>query len=95
MGLPTSTLLATSRYQVYEVDVRPKVLATISQGNIHNITAALAVLVRSAIYSDQLAAATEPATADVFLIAELTLLKAKLQRVEGSLMLRSVNGLVS
>ncbi|MCG5548920.1 UDP-N-acetyl-D-mannosamine dehydrogenase [Halorhodospira halochloris] len=69
IGLPTASLLATRGYQVHGVDVSPEVVATINQGDIHIVEPELDVLVRSAVHSGQLTAATEPAAADVFLIA--------------------------
>lgn len=69
IGLPTASLLATKGYQVHGVDVRPEVVNTINAGNIHIVEPELDVLVRSAVQSERLRAATEPAPADVFILA--------------------------
>lgn len=68
IGLPTASILANKGYQVYGVDVRPDVVATINQGRIHIEEPDLDILVRSAVNSGQLKAGTEPQTADVFII---------------------------
>lgn len=69
IGLPTASLLATRGYRVHGVDVNPGVVETINRGDIHIVEPELDVLVRSAVHSGYLTAATEPAPADVFLVA--------------------------
>ena len=69
IGLPTASLLATRGFQVQGVDVNPEVVDTINRGDIHIVEPELDVLVRSAVQSQQLRASTEPAEADVFIIA--------------------------
>ncbi|WP_018176942.1 UDP-N-acetyl-D-mannosamine dehydrogenase [Thioalkalivibrio sp. AKL8] len=69
IGLPTASLLATRGFKVHGVDVRPEVVETINEGNIHIVEPELDVLVRSAVHSGQLRASTDPVAADVFLIA--------------------------
>lgn len=68
IGLPTASLLATRRHRVRGVDVRAEVVSTINEGNIHIGEPQLDVLVRSAVHSGHLTAATTPAEADVFFI---------------------------
>jgi len=69
IGLPTASLLATKGFRVLGVDISPEVVDTINAGDIHIREPELDVLVRSAVQSGQLSAATEPAPADVFIIA--------------------------
>lgn len=68
IGLPTASILANKGYHVVGVDVRPEVVETINQGRIHIEEPDLDILVRSAVNSGQLRAATEPVPADVFII---------------------------
>ncbi len=68
IGLPTASILAMKGYHVLGVDVRPDVVETINQGKIHIEEPDLDILVRSAVTSGQLRAATEPESADVFMI---------------------------
>ena len=69
IGLPTASLLATKGFAVHGVDTRADVVETINAGKIHIVEPELDVLVRSAVHSGQLRAATEPEPADVFIIA--------------------------
>lgn len=68
IGLPTASILATRGFQVTGVDVRADVVETINQGRIHIEEPDLDILVRSAVGSGQLKAATEPVAADVFIL---------------------------
>ncbi len=69
IGLPTASLLATKGFTVRGVDVKPSVVETINQGKIHIHEPDLDVLVKAAVQSGNLRASTEPAPADVFIIA--------------------------
>jgi UDP-N-acetyl-D-mannosaminuronic acid dehydrogenase len=69
IGLPTASLLATKGFSVHGVDVNPHAVDTINQGNIHIHEPDLDVMVRAAVNSGNLRAATEPTQADVFIIA--------------------------
>ncbi len=69
IGLPTASLLATRGHRVRGVDVNADVVRTISEGRIHIVEPELDVLVRSAVHSGGLTASTEPALADVFILA--------------------------
>lgn len=69
IGLPTASLLATKGFEVLGVDVSERVVDTINAGSIHIREPELDVLVRSAVQSRRLSAATEPSTADVFILA--------------------------
>jgi UDP-N-acetyl-D-mannosaminuronic acid dehydrogenase len=68
IGLPTASILANKGYQVVGVDVRADVVDTINRGQIHIEEPDLDILVRSAVNSGQLRAATQPEQADVFII---------------------------
>lgn len=69
IGLPTASLLGTKGFDVCGVDVDPNVVATINKGNIHITEPDLDILVKSAVQSGKLSAATQPKEADVFIIA--------------------------
>jgi UDP-N-acetyl-D-mannosaminuronic acid dehydrogenase len=69
IGLPTASLLATKGFLVHGVDVNAHAVETINQGNIHIHEPDLDVMVRAAVNSGNLRAATEPIQADVFIIA--------------------------
>jgi UDP-N-acetyl-D-mannosaminuronic acid dehydrogenase len=69
IGLPTASLLATKGYRVHGVDVSERVVGTINEGRIHIVEPDLDILVRAAVASGNLKAATVPAEADVFVIA--------------------------
>ena len=68
IGLPTASVLATRGFRVYGVDIRPEVVETINRGQIHFDEPDLDILVRSAVNSGQLSAASEPQPADVFFV---------------------------
>lgn len=69
IGLPTASLLGTKGFQVHGVDIDPKVVQTINEGNIHIVEPDLDILVKSAVQSGNLKASTEAVEADVFIIA--------------------------
>ncbi len=69
IGLPTASLLATKGFSVLGVDVDPDVVGTINRGDIHIVEPDLDILVKAAVQSGSLKASTEPAAADIFIIA--------------------------
>jgi UDP-N-acetyl-D-mannosaminuronic acid dehydrogenase len=69
IGLPTAALLATKGYEVLGVDVKPEVVDTINQGNIHIVEPDLDVFVKSAVQSKRLRASLEADAADIFVLA--------------------------
>ncbi len=69
IGLPTASILANKGMRVLGVDVAPRVVETINRGDIHIVEPELDLLVRAAVNSGNLRAATEPGPADVFIIA--------------------------
>ena len=69
IGLPTASIFATKGRRVLGVDVSPSVVETINSGRIHIQEPDLDVLVRAAVQSGNLKAATLPAPADVFILA--------------------------
>jgi UDP-N-acetyl-D-mannosaminuronic acid dehydrogenase len=69
IGLPTAALMAGKGLAVRGVDVNAQVVDTINRGKIHIIEPDLEGLVHYAVREKRLVAATEPAAADVFLIA--------------------------
>jgi len=69
IGLPTASLLATKGFKVHGVDVNPKVVETISRGDIHIYEPDLDILVKSAVHSGNFTASKEPIASDVYIIA--------------------------
>ncbi len=69
IGLPTASIFATKGRRVLGVDVSASVVETINSGRIHIQEPDLDVLVRAAVQSGNLKAATKPAAADVFILA--------------------------
>ncbi len=69
IGLPTASIFATKGRRVLGVDVSAAVVETINSGRIHIQEPDLDVLVRAAVQSGNLKAATTPAAAEVFIIA--------------------------
>ena len=65
IGLPTASIFATKGRRVLGVDVSASVVETINSGRIHIQEPDLDVLVRAAVQSGNLKAATQPAPADV------------------------------
>lgn len=68
IGLPTAALLAGKGYQVIGVDVNPRTVEIINQGQIHIVEPDLDAFVRSAVSSGKLKAQIEPANADIFMV---------------------------
>jgi UDP-N-acetyl-D-mannosaminuronic acid dehydrogenase len=68
IGLPTASILANKGYDVHGVDVNKRAVDTINRGEIHIVEPDLDILVRSAVNSGHLKAATAPDKADAFLI---------------------------
>ncbi len=69
IGLPTASIFATKGRHVLGVDISPAVVETINSGHIHIQEPDLDVLVRAAVQSGNLKAATSPAPAEVFILA--------------------------
>ncbi|WP_456449551.1 nucleotide sugar dehydrogenase, partial [Hydrogenimonas sp.] len=69
IGLPTAALLANRGYDVHGVDVVQETVDTINRGEIHIVEPELDTFVRAAVSSGRLFADTEPAEADVFIVA--------------------------
>ncbi len=69
IGLPTASLLATKGFQVYGMDVSPKIVENLNQGRILITEPSLDIMVKSAVNSGQLVASLEPHEADIFIIA--------------------------
>jgi len=69
IGLPTASIFATKGKLVLGVDVVQSVVDTINEGRIHIEEPDLDILVRAAVQSGNLKAATKPEPADTFIIA--------------------------
>jgi UDP-N-acetyl-D-mannosaminuronic acid dehydrogenase len=68
-GLPTASTFATHGLKVLGVDVNPRVVETLSKGEIHIHEPGLDHVVNAAITSGNLTVSSQPEEADVFLIA--------------------------
>jgi UDP-N-acetyl-D-mannosaminuronic acid dehydrogenase len=75
IGLPTASILATNGFKVFGVDISPKVVNIINNGDIHIKEPGLKTLVNAAINSGNLKAYTSPQKADVYIIAVPTPVK--------------------
>ena len=69
IGLPTASIFATKGKNVLGVDIVQRVVDTINDGRIHIEEPDLDILVKAAVQSGNLTAATQPAEAGVFIIA--------------------------
>jgi UDP-N-acetyl-D-mannosaminuronic acid dehydrogenase len=69
IGLPTSSIFATHGKRVLGVDVLPAVVDIINRGEIHIEEPELGVLVKAAVQSGNLRAATAPQPADTYILA--------------------------
>ena len=69
IGLPTAAVLARSGHRVIGVDVNSQVVSLVNEGSIHIVEPDLDIAVAAAVASGDLIAQTNPATADVFVIA--------------------------
>ncbi|EKE04305.1 MAG: hypothetical protein ACD_20C00087G0010 [uncultured bacterium] len=69
IGLPTASVLAANGYEVYGVDISPKIVDVINNGDIHIEEPGLKTLVKAAINSGNLKAYLTSQQADVYIIA--------------------------
>ena len=69
IGLPTASTFATNGIDVVGVDVNQKVVEPLQSGGLHIHEPGLRTLVQGAIQSGHLRVATQPETADAFIIA--------------------------
>ena len=69
IGLPTASTFATHGLKVVGVDVNPRVIETLRQGEIHIHEPGLRTVVESALSSGNLTVSFQPEEADAFLIA--------------------------
>lgn len=69
IGLPTAAIIASRGVDVIGIDINPKIIDIISQGEIHIVEPGLNALVRGVVASGKLRATLQPEPADVFLIA--------------------------
>ncbi len=69
IGLPTAALIARRNIKVNGIDVQPKVVDIINQGQIHIVEPDLAGLVKIVVANKMLKASTKVKSADAFIIA--------------------------
>lgn len=72
IGLPTAAVLANSGRLVIGVDINPRIVETINQGQVHIIEPELELAVQQAVEKGQFFATTEVQPADAFIIAVQT-----------------------
>jgi UDP-N-acetyl-D-mannosaminuronic acid dehydrogenase len=77
IGLPTAAVLADTGIAVIGVDINSEIVDTINRGEIHIVEPALDVIVRKAVKTGRLRAATIPELADAFIIAVPTPFKGR------------------
>lgn len=77
IGLPTSALMAQNEFEVFGVDVNPKIVETINRGKIHIVEPALEDIVLKAVQSGHLKAGLEAQEAETYLIVVPTPFKNK------------------
>ena len=68
IGLPTAAVLSSRGYDVHGFEVNPKAVEIINSGRAHVVEPDLDILVRAAVQTGKLKAATEPAAADIFML---------------------------
>ncbi len=68
IGLPTAAILASRGYDVHGFEINPQTVEIINSGKAHVVEPDLDILVRAAVQTGKLRAATTPAPADVFVL---------------------------
>lgn len=69
IGLPTASLLATKGFNVHGVDVNQNAVDMINSGKVHIYEPDLDIMVKAAVQSGKLKAATTPEESDIFILA--------------------------
>ncbi len=69
IGLPTASTFATAGIQVVGVDVNPRVIHALQNGDLHIYEPGLRALVQDAVQSGNLSISPKPEAADAFIIA--------------------------
>lgn len=77
IGLPTAALIAQKKIKVHGVDINPKVVNTINEGEIHIVEPELDKAVSDAVKQNYLKAAVKPVQADTYIIVVPTPFKGK------------------
>jgi len=77
IGLPTAAVLSSRGYDVHGFEVNPKAVEIINSGRAHVVEPDLDILVRAAVQTGKLKAATEPAAADIFMLCVPTPFKGE------------------
>lgn len=79
IGLPTAIIAAHHGVEVLGVDINPKVVAMTNAGHLHIIEPGLEEMLRKAVDSGQLRAATQPEVSDAYFIVVPTPFKGNHQ----------------
>ena len=69
IGLPTASTFATHGLRVVGVDINPKIVQKLNQGEVHLFEPGLRTLVQAAVQSGNLVVRSQPEPADAFIIA--------------------------
>ena len=69
IGLPTAAVFASNGLKVIGVDVNPRVIETLRNGEVHIYEPGLLDLFKQSVHSGNFAFSTQPEEADAFLIA--------------------------
>lgn len=69
IGLPTASTFATHGLKVVGVDINPRVIETLRDGNLHIHEPGLGAVLEAALQGGNLAVSSQPEEADAFLIA--------------------------
>ena len=77
IGLPTAAVLSSRGYDVHGFEVNSKAVEIINSGRAHVVEPDLDILVRAAVQTGKLKAATEPVEADVFMLCVPTPFKGE------------------
>lgn len=77
IGLPTAAVLASRRINVLGVDINPKTVDKINNGEIHIVEPDLDVFVRDSVHAGFLKATTTPQKSDAYIIAVPTPFKGE------------------
>ena len=77
IGLPTASIIAKANHSVVGVDINPKIVENVNNGDIHFFEPGLEEIVRELVSLNKLSASLKPVSADIFIIAVPTPFKEK------------------
>lgn len=77
IGLPTAALMASRGWQVFGVDINPRIVEKVALGKVHIVEPDLDGLVQKVVSTGRLRTSSSPVSADVFVITVPTPLTAR------------------